>query len=245
MDFRPRGRQTQAWRHIGLRPLGDALLPPRLGLPRRHALPLDDERLLAHGRHRVRHRQVAGRAGRRQHPRRRRAEVPQPVGHDRQEDAEKGQGLVEQRPRSAEPSGRALDRARRALWPLREDLQRVARREDRRPSRLHRRLQQHFYVGARLPIRLRLPATERRRNGDIGKRPAPAVPQFRRARQPPMPVRTRSSSTAPSSSPARRSTRISARWRRRKSSSSDARSSSGRATRRPATRSTTRPCCAK
>ena len=50
------------------RPVRDAVLPARLGLRRRHAVPLDDERLLADGRHRVRHRQAAARAGRRQRP---------------------------------------------------------------------------------------------------------------------------------------------------------------------------------
>ena len=71
------------------------LLPARLGLRGGHALPLDDERLLAHGCHRVRHRQAAPRAGGRQHPRRRNAEVPQPVGAYPQEHAEEGtrQGL--------------------------------------------------------------------------------------------------------------------------------------------------------
>ena len=52
------------------RPVGDAVLPPRLGLRRRHAVPVDDERLLADGRHRVRHREAAARARRGKHPRR-------------------------------------------------------------------------------------------------------------------------------------------------------------------------------
>ena len=52
------------------RSLGDAVLSERLRLCRRHALPLDDERLLAHGRDRVRHREApAGPCGR-QHSRR-------------------------------------------------------------------------------------------------------------------------------------------------------------------------------
>ena len=38
----------------------------------------------------MRHRQAAARAGRRQHPRRRHADVPQPLGAHRQEDAEEG-----------------------------------------------------------------------------------------------------------------------------------------------------------
>ncbi len=62
------------------------------GLPRRSAVPLDGERLLADGRHRMRHREAAPRAGGRQHPRRRDAEVPQPVGAHPPEDAEAGPG---------------------------------------------------------------------------------------------------------------------------------------------------------
>ena len=50
------------------------------GYRRGHAVPLDDERLFADGRHRMRHRQAATRAGRRQHSWRRYAEVPKPVG---------------------------------------------------------------------------------------------------------------------------------------------------------------------
>ena len=41
------------------RPLRHSLLPARLRLRGRHALPLDGERLLPDGRHRVRHRQGA------------------------------------------------------------------------------------------------------------------------------------------------------------------------------------------
>ena len=83
LDLRPRDRQAQARRARCLRSLGDAVLPARLGLRRRHAVPLDDERLLADGRDRMRHRQAAARAGRRQHPRRRHADVPQPLGAHR------------------------------------------------------------------------------------------------------------------------------------------------------------------
>ena len=54
--------------------------------------PLDGERLLADGRHRVRHREAAARAGGRQHPRWRDAEVPEPVGAHPPEDAEAGRG---------------------------------------------------------------------------------------------------------------------------------------------------------
>jgi type III restriction enzyme len=70
VDQRHRGRQAQARRAYRVRPLGHAILPARLGLRRGHAVPLDDVRLLADGRHRVRHRQAAARAGVRQHHRR-------------------------------------------------------------------------------------------------------------------------------------------------------------------------------
>ena len=83
-----------------------------------------------------------------------------------------------------EPAGRTLDGAGRALRPLREDLQPVARGEDRRSAGLHRRLQQHLDFGTHLQIHLRLPAQERRRNDHARERPPRAVPQFRRARQP-------------------------------------------------------------
>ena len=52
------------------RPVGHAVLPQRLGLCRRHAVPVDDERLLADGRHRMRHRETAARAGCGKHSRR-------------------------------------------------------------------------------------------------------------------------------------------------------------------------------
>ena len=55
----------------------------------------------------------------------------------------------------------------------------------RRPAGLHRRLQQHLDLGTRLRIHLRLPPRKRRRLDHARKRPAGAVPQLRRARQPP------------------------------------------------------------
>ena len=78
--------------------------PARLGLCRGHAVPLDNVRFLADGRHRMRYRQAAARPGGRQHPRRRRAQVPQPVGAYPQADAQErpGQG---QDPRPAQPAG--------------------------------------------------------------------------------------------------------------------------------------------
>ncbi len=84
--------------------------------------PVDDERLLADGRHRVRHRQTAARSGRREHSRRRDADVPQPLGEHpqghAQEGARQGRGT-----RSAQASDPPADGARGPLRPLREDLQ--------------------------------------------------------------------------------------------------------------------------
>ena len=137
------------------RPLGHALLPARLRLRRGHALPLDDERLLADGRHRVRHRQAAARAGRRQHPRRRDAEVPQPVGAHRQEDAE--EGARQGRRRSTRSASRVeLQTALEALYGHYEktfELWQEARH--RRAALLHRRLQQHVHLEAGLRLHLR------------------------------------------------------------------------------------------
>ncbi len=73
LDFRPGGRESQARPRPRHRSVGHAVLPARLRLRRGHAVPLDDERLLAHGRHRVRHRQTAARSRRRKHSRRRNA----------------------------------------------------------------------------------------------------------------------------------------------------------------------------
>jgi len=47
VDQRHRGREAQARRAGGVRPLGHAVLPARLRLRRRHAVPVDDVRLLA------------------------------------------------------------------------------------------------------------------------------------------------------------------------------------------------------
>ncbi len=59
------------------RSVGHAVFPARVGPPRGNAVPVDGERLLADGRHRVRHREAAACAGGRQHPRRRDTEIPQ------------------------------------------------------------------------------------------------------------------------------------------------------------------------
>ena len=60
-----------------------------------------------------------------------------------------------------------------------------------RAALLHRRLQQHRDLEARLRLHLRLPPRERGRHDDAGERPARAVPQLRRARQPARRARTR------------------------------------------------------
>src|SRR5579872_3598903 len=93
-------RLLQHWRHHdfpGIRPffcqveaVGDPLFPARLGVRRGDALPLDRQRLLADGRHRMRHRQAASSPGGRQYSRQRYAHVPQPVGTHPLEDAQEG-----------------------------------------------------------------------------------------------------------------------------------------------------------
>ena len=81
-------------RHAGAEPrdrsFRHAVLPARLRLRGRHAVPVDGVRFLADGRHRVRHRQAAPRAGGGQRPQRRNARLPQPLGAHRQGNAEKG-----------------------------------------------------------------------------------------------------------------------------------------------------------
>ena len=52
LDLRHRGAEAQGRRARRLRPLGDAVLPARLGLRRGHAVPLGGQRLLADGRDR-------------------------------------------------------------------------------------------------------------------------------------------------------------------------------------------------
>ena len=184
MDLWPRCRAAQARKREHRRPLGHAVLPARLRLRRRHALPLDHERLLADGRHRVRYRQAPSRPRGRQHPGCGSSDVPQPVGAHPQEDAQEGarQG---QEPRSPEPTDPAPDSSRRALRPLREDLRRMAEARRERPALFDRRLQQHVGVEARLRLHLWLRSRRRQRCLATRRRPAGALPQLRRARQPP------------------------------------------------------------
>ena len=132
---------------------------PWLRLRGGHPVSLDDERLFAHGRHRVRHRQAAPRAGGRQHPRRRHAQVPQPVGAHRHADAQKGARQVG-RARPAEHPRGIADRPRSPVRPLRQDLRPVARSRHRGAALLHRRVQQHgdLETGLRLHFRVPSPA---------------------------------------------------------------------------------------
>ena len=80
LDHGARNGQAQARRQPGDRPVSHAVLSQRFRLPRGHSVPLDSVRLLSDGRDRVRDRQAAARAGIRQYPRRRDADVSQPVG---------------------------------------------------------------------------------------------------------------------------------------------------------------------
>ncbi len=90
MGVGPRSSQSHARTPACRRSLGDAVLSAWLRLRRRHALPLDDERLFANGCHRMRHRQAAARACRRKHSRRRDAGLPQPLGAHPQGYAQEG-----------------------------------------------------------------------------------------------------------------------------------------------------------
>ena len=80
MDQRAGSGEADAGSQHGLRPIGDTLLLARFRLPRRLALRLGDERFLAHGRNRVRYRQIAARAHHGQRRGRQHTDVPQPVG---------------------------------------------------------------------------------------------------------------------------------------------------------------------
>ena len=177
----------------GLRPLGHAVLPARLRLRRGHALPVDGERLLADGRDRVRHRQAAARAVADNIPG---DEMPmfrnlwEHIGKDM---PKKGRGNGEDA-RPAEAADRAADGARGALRPLREDVRRSG------SERGHRRAARASSSSAttrpsRSSSTTTSPAsTARHEDGTTvaRARPARAVPQLRRARQPARAARTRS-----------------------------------------------------
>ena len=100
LGLRPRIRAKETRHQPRDRPLRHAVLPARVGLRRGHALSVDDERLLAHGRDRMRDREAAPGAGGGQHPRGRHAPLPQSVGAHTPQDAEEG-------PREGRDSGPA------------------------------------------------------------------------------------------------------------------------------------------
>ena len=137
----------------------------------------------------------------------------------------KGRGKA-RGPRPPRPSHPTPDGAPGALRPLREDLQAVGGGADLRAPVLHRRLQQHVDLQARLRLHLRLSPAERGRLDHAGERPPRPLPQLRRAWQPARRAPTPCSSTASSSRAATRSTTTSAAWRPTRSTASAARSSS-------------------
>ena len=139
LDLRPRGGQGQDRRQGHLRPLGHAVLPARLRLPRRHALPLGRLRLLADRRHRGRHRQGAARAGGRRLDDRRAAHLPRPVAAHPRGPAQEGP-QDRRRRRRAQAARRAAGRAAQPLRQLREVLPPVgAERRGPRPRASRRR----------------------------------------------------------------------------------------------------------
>ena len=88
MDFRAGNGQTPARTHSRDRPVGHPVLSVGRRLAGRHPFPVDHERLLADGCDRMRHRPAPASPGRRQHPRRRDADVPQAVGPHPDQNAE-------------------------------------------------------------------------------------------------------------------------------------------------------------
>ena len=119
---------------------------------------------------------------------------------------------------------RAADRALRALQPLRGRVRALAARRHRRAAGVHRRLQQHRDLEAGLRMDRRLGARRARTASaqTVHAGPPRAVPQLRRARQPPAAPEHAADRQRASSNPARRSTTSfrEARRRRRSSSSS-------------------------
>ncbi len=135
LDLRHRGAEAQGRAARRLRPLRHAVLPARLGLRRGHAVPVGGLRLLADGRHRVRHRQAAARAGGRQC-----ASMPtcrcsaNLWDHIGKRDAQEGRGQVG-RPRSALAADAAADRAPLPLQPLQQGVSRSGSGRHRRCRR--------------------------------------------------------------------------------------------------------------
>ena len=159
MDNRAGDGGEKARPEPGCRPIGHAFFPARLGLRRGDALPLDDVRFLAHGRDRVRHRQAAPGARGGQHPRRRHADVPQPVGAHRRRDAQEGPRQGDESRSVGNPS-EAPGSAGSPLRTLRKDIRVMAGGGNRSAAVFHRRLQQHLDLEAGLRLHLRLHSKE-------------------------------------------------------------------------------------
>ena len=119
------------------------------GYRRGHAVPLDRQRLLADGRHRMRHRQAAARPGRRQPAVRRHADLPQPLGAHRQ---------ARCRSKGASKAGdldplKTPAELQTALYSLYSHYKQTFDEWDgrhRRAAGVHRRLQQHLRLEAGL-----------------------------------------------------------------------------------------------
>src|SRR5690348_11528566 len=98
---------------------------------------MDGQRFLADGRNRVRRREIAAGADRRQcHIAQRAAEIPRAMEACRPEDAEEGPWQI-RRTRPAEPARGIANGVGGAVRPLREDLRSMGRGAHRRPAGFH------------------------------------------------------------------------------------------------------------
>ena len=161
LDLGHRGRQGQDRRQGDLRPVGHAVLPPRLGLSRRDALPLGRLRLLADRRHRGRHRQGPARARRRRLDARATSPptatsgsasastCPERDARPRQLD---GEPKLPAELQGALHSLYGNYEKYHALWEQNAD----AQAKGHHAAGLHRRLQQHQRLEARLRLHRRL-----------------------------------------------------------------------------------------
>ena len=220
-------------RKLGLARVIDLSATPffltRLRLCRGHAVPLDDERFLAHGRHRVRHRQTPARPRRRQHPRRQRCPSSATCGNTSAENAE--ERARQGRHRSIRSACRRIaDGARSTLRALREDLRSLGAKPgfEFRPASSSSATTHPppSWFTTTSPASTGRTKTARRRWKTAASRcSATSTSTATRSLG-----RTRCSSTASSSKPAKRWTTTSALWRPTRSTASAARSSSAPAT---------------
>ena len=182
VDFRTRSGAADAGREARRRSLRHAVLPARLRLCGRHAVPVDGERLLADGRNRMRHRQAAPSAGGGQRAGCTRCRSFRNLWeHIGKADAQEGawQG---HRPRPAQPTPQTANRPASPLRPLRKTIRAVAEGGYRGAALLHRRVQQHRHLEAGLRLHFGFPARQPRRLQIAGQRPLGVVPQLPRGR---------------------------------------------------------------